>query len=198
MRDFGIGDVIPGVASAALYEAGPARWYALRVAPQREEQAELWLQQRGVYAFHPVRMRKVVRFGKTRDYARRYLPGYVFARFPGEPAPMQVLRSPHILGALTCSGGQWGVLEPERLRALHAMRQPDERQRQSQAALQARKRADARFRVGDSAMFRAGPFAGLPCEVAELKADGGLTLRLMIFGRETVTRADAALIRKLG
>lgn len=188
---FQIGDVVPMLPRSSIVEAGAARWFALRVDPQREDQVEAWLRQRGVYAFHPVKMRQTVRFGKVREYARRYLPGYVFARFPGEPVVHQVMRAPFIIGALTCSKGHWGVLEPKRLQAIHAMRQLDEAQRKDRAAALARRIAGARIRAGESAMFQAGPFADFPCEVVELLSDGGAIVRLMIFGRETRATAKA-------
>lgn len=193
---FQIGDVVPALPRSAIYEPGAARWFALRVDPQREDQVEAWLRLRGVYAFHPVRMRQTVRFGKVREYARRYLPGYVFARFPGEPVIHQVTRAPFIIGALTCSKGHWGVLEPKRLQAIHAMRHLDETQRKDRAASLARRAADARIRAGDSALFQAGPFAGFPCEVVELLADGGAIVRVMIFGRETPAAARAGELIK--
>lgn len=127
------GDVLPPVARADLVNDGPARWHALRVAPQREDQAEDWLRRRGVYAFHPVLRRVVVRMGRRSEQQRRYLPGYVFARFPGVAVISRVMACPWITGAICLSGGEWGILDPQDLRAVHAMRATDRKARAAEA-----------------------------------------------------------------
>ncbi len=176
----------------AIYAPGPARWYALRTRPQREDQAEAWLSLRGVYAFHPVRMRQVTRAGRVREYARRYLPGYVFARFPGEPLAHAVLTCPFVVGALARQGGDWGILDPHKLQAIHSMRRVDTQAMAAREAERARRRARAALRPGDRVMFRAGVFAGHPSEVVDLCADGAIRVRLNLFGREVLLAADGA------
>ena len=187
-----IGDVVrAGDGLAAVFGAGPARWHALRVTPQREDQAEEWLKGRGVYAFHPVLMRRVRRMGKSRDYARRYLPGYVFARFPGEAVPHRLVGRCGIVGALTCSDGSWGILEPADLRALHSMRNVDARTDEERRALRAAIRRSEKVRAGERALFRDGPFAGAHCEVVELLPEGGTArVRLRLFGAEMTIQAS--------
>lgn len=188
-----VGDSVSlGHAPAALVSPGPARWYALRVTPQREDQAEAWLRLRGVYAFHPVLMRRVTRAGKVRDYARRYLPGYVFARFRGEPRAHLVLNCPFITGALCRSDGDWGVLEPQKLTAIHAMRKLDAEGEVARKVKAAQRRAASLARPGEAAMFTGGAFAGARCEVVELNADGGATVRMSLFGGEVLVAAQAA------
>ena len=62
-----VGDVVGyHTDRGGIYVPGPARWYALRVRPQREDQAEAWLSMRGVYGFHPVLVRKVRSLGRDR------------------------------------------------------------------------------------------------------------------------------------
>lgn len=188
--NFRIGDVVPvSTDRAAIFMPGKSRWYALRVAPQREDEVEAWLTRRGVYGFHPVLARKTRRFGVVREYHRRYLPGYVFARFGGDPIEHRVLECPWITGALCRSGGEWGILERQRLTAIHSMRKLDQRQRDARAAARARRFADAKLRSGDSVLFRTGPLAGFRAEVVELKADGGAMVRFELFGRETLVAA---------
>lgn len=185
-----IGDVVPaGCGPVTVYVAGPARWYALRVSPQREDQAEAWLSRRGVYAFHPVLMRKVRRMGKVREYARRYLPGYVFARFPGAAVPHRLIGRCGITDALRCSDGSWGVLEPSDLRALHAMRKVDAETEEQRRAIRAADRRAETVRAGERALFHAGPFVGTYCEVVELlPADGTAKVRLRLFGADMVVQ----------
>lgn len=187
-----VGDVLPPSGSRVpLVEPGAPVWIALRVQSQHEDQVEAWLALRGVYAFHPVLMRRTRVKGRARDYARRYLPGYVFARFPGLPLVARVMACPWITGALCGSGGGWAVLEPADLRALHGLRRID-------AAQAAAARARAVLRPGDRALFRAGPLAGQPCEVADLKGAGGVVVRLRLFGGDmavTTTAADLVVMR---
>lgn len=180
-----VGDVVGACAARPdLVQGGPANWYALRVAPQREDQAEAWLRLRGVYGFHPVLQRKVHRFGKVRSYQRRYLPGYVFARFHGVPLVHEVLACPFILGALCHSSGVWGVLERSKLSAIHAMRSVDAQAKDARRADALRRRQAAALRQGDAVIFRDGPFEEVRGEVVALQADGGVTVRLVLFGRE--------------
>jgi transcription antitermination factor NusG len=202
-RAVSVGDVVPGLGGGAggLFLPGPGRWHALRVAPQREDQVEHWLGLRGVRAFHPVLRRVTRRCGREQAYDRRYLPGYVFARFPGEALVHRVLACPWIGGALCRSGGDWGILEPGKMRSIYAMRKLDAAQREAQAAAKARAREARQLRVGDGAMFRAGPLEGMTGEVVALSAAGGATLRLVLFGRENLVPVDAAdlvALRKAG
>ncbi|GHF71083.1 hypothetical protein GCM10017056_47500 [Seohaeicola zhoushanensis] len=174
----------------AIFSVGPQRWYALRVPPQREDQAEAWLLRRGVYAFHPVLSRRSVQHGRVREYQRRYLPGYVFARFPGDPLEHLVAGTPFILGALCRSSGHWGILRPQGLRAIYAMRKIDAASEEARKAVRRRQL----LHPGDRALFHTGPFAEFPCEVIEIKADGGAKVRLQLFGREILADAsDGAL-----
>lgn len=198
---FRIGDVLPPRDVAGIVLPGPSRWYALRVAPQREDEVEAWLRRRGVYAFHPVLKRQTRARGVVRTYHRRYVPGYVFARFCGDPVVHMVMSCPWVIGALCRADGHWGVLEPSHLQAIHAMRKRDERIERDLAADQLRRREASRMRAGDRAMFRVGPFAELPCEVVDLVADGGVRLRFQLFGREVVVDGvaeDLVPLRKAG
>ncbi|MFC4668350.1 transcription termination/antitermination protein NusG [Seohaeicola nanhaiensis] len=176
----------PDAGDRNVFWPGVSRWYALRVPPQREDQAEAWLLRRGVYAFHPVLSRQSTKHGRVREYQRRYLPGYVFARFPGEPLVHLVSGTPFILGALCRSSGHWGILRPQGLRAIYAMRKIDADSEEARRAV----RRSQMLHPGDRAMFHTGPFAEFPCEVIEIKAEGGAKVRLQLFGREVL--ADAA------
>lgn len=188
---FQIGDVVEVTGQkAAIFYPGQSRWYALRVAPQREDQVEAWLGLRGVYGFHPVLARKARRHGVVREYHRRYLPGYVFARFEGDPIEHAVMACPWVLGALCRSDGEWGILERKRLAAIHSMRKIDLLQKEAKAAARARRFAEARLRRGDSVLFRSGPLAGFKAEVVELTADGGSAVKFEIFGREALIHSS--------
>lgn len=188
-----IGDRVgPAVAeSGALFAPGPRRWYALRVAPQSEARVEGWLARRGVYAFHPVLIRRVRQRGQLREVARRYLPGYVFAAFPGIPWPHLVCAHRDILGAICRADGHWGALDPEGLRAIHKMRALDRENLMALRSERIRRRQALAPKAGDPALFRNGPLAGLTCEVVEIAAQGGALVRLRMFGGDVVTSVDA-------
>lgn len=186
------GAVPPAPGDTGIFLPGAPQWVALRTTAQREDQAEHWLCRRGVYAFHPVLMRKVRAKGTVREYARRYLPGYVFARFPGEPMAHRVVDCAFITGALCNSAGSWGRLDPTDLQALHAMRRIDIASSEALKAERIRRRAAGAVKPGDRALFRAGPLAGEVCEVAEITADGGALVRLGLFGGTTMQVASAS------
>lgn len=180
-----VGDVVPlGDGLGPLFVPGAPRWVALIVRLQREDAAEAWLQRRGVYGFHPVIERRVVVRGAARVVRRRYLPGFVFARFPGVPVLHRVFGGPFVVGGLRDASGALGVLDPASIRGLHAMRAVDVALDEARAEAARKARAAARVRAGDSALFRAGPFAGQPCEVVSVGGDGGVVVRLRLFTGE--------------
>ena len=196
-----VGDYVLDEGRAPITVPGTAGWYALRVAPQREGFVERWLGLRGVTGFHPVLRRRVVRFGRPRESVTRYLPGYVFARFPGEPIPHAVQALPHILGALTARDGHWARILPSDLTALYEMREKDEQIDDARAAAAARRKAAAALRSGSGALFRSGPLAGQPCEVVEISGTGDVRVKLHLFGavRETSAQAtDLVAVRNTG
>lgn len=187
-----IGDVVDAVSTGSdICDPGAQRWHALRVAPQREDQASAWLRKRGVYAFHPVLMRRVASKGRVREYARRYLPGYVFACFTGAPVAHRIVGQCGIIGAVCAGDGNWGVLDPADLRALHAMRRIDAEAEALRRGARAAARRAVMLRPGGAAMFRSGPFAGVECEVVEIMAgDRSARVRLKIFGSEVLAMAS--------
>lgn len=196
-----VGDVVLDGQRPAIFRAGDPGWYALRVAPQRETFVERWLFLRGVMGFHPVLTRRVVSNGKPRKQTTRYLPGYVFARFPGAPIIHAVQALPHILGAVTAANGSWAQLVPADLLALYGMRDLDSdiEEARKVSAMQ-RKRASA-LQAGKGALFRAGPMAGVACEVVEIAGNGDVRVRLRAFGSDRVVTAsvhDLVATRKAG
>lgn len=192
-RAVAVGDALPPAvaAQAPLYVPGPRRWHALRVVPLAEARVEAWLEARGVEAFHPVVVRQVRERGKLVRRERRYLPGYVFARFPGAPVVHAVTGHRDILGAICRASGEWGVLDPASLQAIRAMRRLDAGIDAQRRADRARVRQALRVRAGDVALFQAGVFAGRSAEVVDLRADGGAVLRFKLFGGEVLVQALA-------
>ena len=175
----------------ALYVPADPRWYALIVPPQREGQAVAYLERMGVYAFFPVKRKVSVIRGKRISRDSRYLPGYVFARFPGRPIWHKVFASAFISDAIRLrSTGEPGILRASDLAGIQAMAPRDE------AKEAAHKRAKA-IRPGDRAVVMGGILEGREIEVSEIRA-GRAVFRVTMFGSDREAEVDAGLLRKGG
>ena len=184
--------VAAGVArDRALWSDGPRGWYALRVAPQAEVKVESWLARFGVESFHPCLMRQVRVRGALRQYRSAFLPGYVFARFPGLPMAHRVRAQGDVHGAITLSSGEWAMIDTASMRGLLNMRDRAAALESDRAAEGARLRALKSVRAGDRALFMAGPLVGQRCEVVELTGAGAATVRLRLFGADHRAQARA-------
>lgn len=168
---------------------GDSRWYGLIVMPQKEHQAEAWLALRNVYSFHPVKHKTVKIRGKAKRIESRYLPGYVFARFPGPIIWHRVQDSPFIRDAIRLSSGAPAVLNPDDLTAIYAMRHVED------AEAEALRRART-IRPGDRAAILSGVFSGHEVEVTEIRA-GNAVLRINMFGGEVPATIPLASMRKI-
>lgn len=164
-------------ADAVIYTPDPTpHWHALMVKSQREVAARAWLDKRGVYAFFPVkRERRHVR-NRWVERESRYLPGYLFARFPGEPKWHKVFDSPFVHNAIRSSNGYPGRIHPDSLRAIRAMASVDDE-------IEARWHLSTRVNRGDRVRVRGGAFAGYETEVLEIVA-GKARLPLTLLGRQ--------------
>jgi transcription antitermination factor NusG len=165
-----------GAAMSDFYSPGDPRWHALIVIPQREHAAEAMLSRHGVYSFHPVTSRTTRVRGKRKTVQSRYLPGYVFARFPGPVIWHRLVASPLIADAVRHSSGWPAVLAAQDLERLHAMRAIDEAEaeRQRQARV---------IRRGDRVRILTGAFEGEEVEVLSL-ANGAVHVRMCILNTE--------------
>jgi transcription antitermination factor NusG len=173
-----------------IYTPSPARWHALTVLPQSEGATEAWLKARGVYSFHPVTRRVVTIRGKRVSRTKRLLPGYVFARFPGVMTWHAVKACVHIAGCIRMASGEPGILRPDDLTALHAMRDVDD------AAREAVRRA-AIIRPGDKVKILAGLWSDEQTEVIAIR-HGKAIVRLTIFGAERDVEVEQAAMVKAG
>lgn len=191
---FQVGQIIPASDAwhrRGIFVPGDARWHALTVPAMAEDRAEAWLALRGVYAFHPVKRRASRIRGKLIERKQRYLPGYVFARFPGPAIRHRVTACPFITGAVSLPDGQWGVLDPGDLRKLHAMRGVDDAKEQARASA-------ARINRGDRVRVLTGLVGdGQEVEVMEVSA-GKVKFRLRMFGADVPAEAMLANVEKVG
>lgn len=167
------------------------RWYALMVRPQQEESAHAWLERFGVVSFYPVVEARRSRRGKTFTYQRRYLPGYLFAKFPGEPIWHVLLSSPFIRDVIRMHNGTPGILHPDTLHRLHAMRKLD-------LDIEARRRERRKINAGDMVRVKSGPLEGFEIETVEVDAATGKgKFSVMIFGRVSDAEMSLDNVEKL-
>jgi transcription antitermination factor NusG len=164
---------------------GPPRWHALMVRPQREAATKAWLDRFGVYAFFPVTERWRIKPGHhapIRCFAR-YLPGYLFAHFKGEPIWHNLFASPFVRDVIRLTAtNEPGHLDPATITGLLAMREVDEK-------LAERRRLQRIIRQGDRARVKDGVFAGCQVEVVSVNSSRG-KIKLMIFGQVREAEVD--------
>lgn len=169
---------------------GHPRWHALQVSPQKERATEAWLALRGVEAFHPVKARPTVSHGVRRTIESAYLPGYVFARFPGRALRSRVMDFPPIKGAICTQNGHWGIIRPRDIRQLYAMRS-------AEAAANERKNRAAMLKRGDKVKVLEGLWAdGQEVEVLEIRS-GKARFKIHMFGADVDAEADIDGLRKI-
>lgn len=173
-----------------IFTVGAPRWHALMTLPQAEATTEAWLKARGVYSFHPVTRRVVTIRGKKVSRTKRLLPGYVFARFPGIMAWHAVKGCVHIAGCIRMASGEPGILRPDDLTALHAMRDRDDEEREAQ-------RRAAIIRPGDKVRILSGLWSDEQTEVIAIR-HGKAIVRLTMFGAEREVEVEQAAMVKAG
>lgn len=184
-----VGDVVPWDPRPSLFLPGEPRWHALQCAPLREEKATAHLRQHGVTAFFVVKEKHVTVRGKPMVRKQHFLPGYVFAKFPGVPVWHRVMDPENparlIRGVLRLSSGEPGRLRVEDLRTLRELADRDEEREEAE-------RARSLAKVGDVVRIEAFGATG---EVVEITAWGGKRVRFMLFGaeREIILEGDVAI-----
>jgi hypothetical protein len=181
-----IGSIEPWAPAAPLFHPGPPRWHALRCAPLREEVARRHLIDHGLTdAFFPTRVRKTTLRGKPVTRRTLFLPGYLFALFPGEPVWHRLIEGDPrrlIRGVLCRTSGEPGVLHEDDLRDLAAMTDRAERE-------EAERREAARIHVGDIIRL---PALDAEAEVVAIQGKG-VQVRLRLFDRETLATVTGAV-----
>lgn len=175
-----IGDVLPWNPLPPVCEGGKPLWFGPRVIPQAEPLAVEWLRRHvdGAYSFYPVTVaRKPVRGAvKFVNYERRYLPGYVFTRFRGEPQWHRLFeRCPFIHDVIRYRDGRPAAIDPRSLGKLHAMRSRDQE-------ITELRRASRTIRKGDRVRFEVGGIDHDDIEVIEIKGPTA-KVRLGLLGR---------------
>lgn len=182
-QDLKIGDALPFDEQKPIIHKGRAQWFGLKCVPKAESHLKAWLAIRGIYAFYPVtKARRRIPRSRVKfvEYERRYLPGYVFARFDGEPVWNRFFdQCPFAHDVIRYQlSGQPGPLNPVDLAKLHAMRSVDEARQES--AKQART-----IRKGDRVRFF---FSGIEFENVEVLEISGMfgKVKLGLLGKDEI------------
>lgn len=157
-------EALTGAERRSLYTEGPSQWYGLLTTPQGEERAQAMLEHANVYSFFPVTKAKRLRRGKRVDVKRRYLPGYLFARFPGTPRWHRVLAQPFIRDVIRRQDGWPAPIAASTLDRIYAMRD----------TIEERDRAARTFRKGERARILEGSLEGEIVEFVEVRGSMGV------------------------
>jgi transcription antitermination factor NusG len=173
-------DVLPPYVPPGIVRPGRSRWHALLVFPQRERAAKVWLARWQVEAFYPVKIEHIRKRGFLRPVAYNYLPGYLFANFPGAPTWHRIMGRDNerrlIRDVLRMSDGLTpGELVPETLEKLLAMRDMD-------ATIEEQSRLRRMLKPGDRARFNGGPLTGQEVEIVSVDTHDRAKFNLKIFG----------------
>jgi transcription antitermination factor NusG len=184
-------ETIPPVLAPPIVTPGESRWHCLIVYPQREAPTRIWLAEHGVEAFYPVTITKQRHRGRDISRVRRYLPGYVFANFPGEPAWWRILGDArrNVRDVLRVHNGEAGRLHEDTLTQLQAMREVDEE-------LEERKRVARTVRKGDLVRIKVGELVNWEVEIVDIKGPKGV-FHVKLFGAEHSAEVDLANVEKL-
>lgn len=169
--------------------AGASRWHALTCPPQREGALEAFLARQEVYSFHPVRTREKLDRGKRVVIESRYIPGYVFARFPGPVVWHRLMQCNLVTGAIRMSNGALAILDPSDLRGLMAMAARGD-------AEDERRRAALRIAPGDTVRLASGAFEGQTVEVWHV-GNGRARFSIRMFGADLPCEAPLSAMVKV-
>ena len=145
-----LGQIVPHKPRQIIAEGDP-RWHCLFTRQQSESAAVKRLAALGIEAFYPVTERSTTHRGKTRVIQSRYLPGYVFARFPGDPVWHELWPAcTFITDVLRLRSGSPGIIRHADLTNIMAMRATDQEQDRA-------RKARSLIRRGDRVRLRTSP-----------------------------------------
>lgn len=178
-----IGDKVPHEPPQEMIQNGHPRWFGILVKSESESKARAWVDQfiPGATAFFPVEKATRQARGRTGrvEYERRYLPGYVFVQFPGEPIWHRLFEvCPFIRDVIRYNSGHPAPLDPASLRRLYEMRSVD-------AERKARDRMARTIRKGDRVAFDVAGVAYSDVEVIDITGPFG-TVRLKLLGKDAI------------
>jgi transcription antitermination factor NusG len=185
-------ETLPPVGPKAIIAPGETRWHCLIVYPQREAPTRIWLEEHGVDSFYPVTITKVRHRGRDISRVRRYLPGYVFAKFDGEPIWWRIMGDDrrNVRDVLRLHDGEPGRLHEDTLTQLQAMREVDEE-------IEERKRAARTIRKGDRVRINVGEHVNWEVEIVDIRGPKGV-FHVQLFGADHAAEVDLANVQKLG
>lgn len=166
-------------------------WFILLTEPSREATAVRGLRERGIQAYGPVVMKRLVRRGRKIEVERPLFPGYVFARLVVDvddfSAPKRVngVRDYLRFEGLPCAIQQ-GVIDAIRHREGIEL----ERAQRVVSGVH-------NFAVGEPVRIADGPFSGFAAQVFSMDSKGSVTALVNLFGRKTKAVFDGAQLEKV-
>ena len=167
-----IGQVLPPARSMYGEEIAPT-WYVLQTLPQKERNAQAWLERsRGVIeAWYPTERAWRGRPGKRTPYERAIAPRYLFTLFKFRPMWHLLFDAGRdkVSGVVSRFGVPMPIGEDAIARMQHLPKRLDALQRMAEAQREA-ERAATVPRVGDAAEFTQGPLAGYLVDVSKIHA----------------------------
>lgn len=200
-----IGDVVDHVDVApksCLMLIGPARWYVLRVIPMQETRAARELILAGyrsksfkVYRRAPLGRRSADGRREIIEVERPMMPGYVLCDlregihdFNGVKGVKGVIDFLRMDGHVRVAGDA----DIARMEAAEASEYA-----KYLIAIAPKPKVRTDLDVGETIRIGAGPFAGFSAQISRLDDSGRVELCLNMFGRETPTWLDGAILEKV-
>lgn len=166
-------------------------WFILLAEPNREERAAEGLRERGIDAYAPRVLKRIVRRGRKLEVARALFPGYLFAKLvEGVNDFREPKRVAGVRDYLKFEGVPCALQE----RAIIAIRHREA------SELDRAQRAISgvhNFAKGEPVRIADGPFSGFAAEVFSLDAKGAVTALVNLFGRKTRAVFDGAQLEKV-
>jgi transcription antitermination factor NusG len=191
-----IGQTLPPAPSMYGEEIDPT-WYVLTTLPQKERNAQAWLERsRGVIeAWYPTERAWRGRPGGRTPYERAIAPRYLFTLF--HRAPMWHLLfdagRDKVSGVVSRYGEPMPIGEDAIAKMQHLPKRLDALHRAAEAQREAERLAKAP-RVGDAAEFTQGPLSGRLVDVSRIHAG----IAWVILGGVEVKADVSALQRVAG
>jgi transcriptional antiterminator RfaH len=166
-------------------------WFIILSEPNREGRAAEGLRERGIDAYAPKVLKRMVRRGRKVEVERPLFPGYIFAKLIEGVSDFSIPK--RVVGVrdyLRFEGIPCAIQEG----AIDAIR------RREGIEMERAQRAISgvhNFAKGEPVRVAEGPFSGFAAEVYSLDPKGAITALVNLFGRKTKAVFDGAQLEKV-
>lgn len=166
-------------------------WFIILAEPNREGRAAEGLRERGIDAYAPRMLKRLVRRGRKVEVERPLFPGYIFAKMVEGVNDFSVPK--RVIGVrdyLRFEGVPCAIQDG----AILAIRRREELEyERAQRAIS----GVHNFTKGEPVRVAEGPFSGFAAEVYSLDPKGAITALVNLFGRKTKAVFDGAQLEKV-